>query len=184
MLDFDSILVPIDFSRPSGEARLRAEALAIESGARLILLHVVEPSRQVEQPLFFGHTGFPVAASEEELARRIDLLDRLHAFRVPESNVRADYRLREGDPVEEILRIADESHCDLIVIGTHGRMGLERFWKGSVAESVLRRARCPVMIVKEPTHDERERERAAASHPETEVGEREVVLAYSGSPTE
>ena len=152
MLRFQSILVPIDFSESSREARPHAEALAAETGARLIFLHVVEPSPVVEQPLSFGQTGFTIPSTEEELGRRIDLLERLHAYRIPDSEFPVEYRLREGDVTEEILHVADETNCDLIVLGTHGRTGMDRLWRGSVAESVLRRAHCPVLIVKEPTY--------------------------------
>jgi nucleotide-binding universal stress UspA family protein len=152
MLRFQSILVPIDFSEPSREARAHAEALAAETGARLIFLHVVEPSQVVEQSLFFGQTGFTIPSTEEDLSRRINLLERFHAYRIPDSEFPVEYRLREGEATDEILRVADETGCDLIVLGTHGRTGMDRLWRGGVAESVLRRAHCPVLIVKESTH--------------------------------
>jgi nucleotide-binding universal stress UspA family protein len=56
--------------------------------------------------------------------------------------------LRQGKPAEEILRAAEERHCDFIVLGTHGRSGLGRVIMGSVAETVLRRAACPVITVR------------------------------------
>jgi hypothetical protein len=56
--------------------------------------------------------------------------------------------LREGDPAEEVLRAADDVGCDLIVLGSHGRSGLGRLLCGSVAEAVMRRAPCPVLVVK------------------------------------
>src|SRR5262249_55483999 len=58
--------------------------------------------------------------------------------------------LESGQPVEEILRVAHESHVDLIVMGTHGRHGPRRMLMGSVAERVMRTAPCPVMTVKSP----------------------------------
>jgi quercetin dioxygenase-like cupin family protein len=61
-----------------------------------------------------------------------------------------DYRVAEGDPAEEILRLAETLRCDVIVMGTHGRTGLGRFLTGSVAEGVLRKALCPVLVVKTP----------------------------------
>lgn len=152
MLRFQTILVPIDFSEPSREARARGEALAAEIGARLIFLHVAEPAQVGEQPLSFGHTGFTIPSNGGDLSRRIDLLERLHAYRIPDSEFPVEYRLREGDVTEEILHVADETNCDLIVLGTHGRTGMDRLWRGSVAESVLRRAHCPVLIVKESTY--------------------------------
>jgi len=56
----------------------------------------------------------------------------------------------DGDAAEEILRVAEEVRCDLIVMGTHGRSGLGRLLMGSVAEQVMRKARCPVLTVKCP----------------------------------
>ena len=61
-----------------------------------------------------------------------------------------EYRVAEGDFAEEILRFAQLVNCDLIVIGTEGRSGLNRFLTGSVAESVIRKAACPVLAVKTP----------------------------------
>jgi nucleotide-binding universal stress UspA family protein len=58
--------------------------------------------------------------------------------------------LEEGDPVTQILRIAGEENCELIVMGIHGRTGLGRLLMGSVAEQVVRRAPCPVLTVKMP----------------------------------
>ena len=54
----------------------------------------------------------------------------------------------EGDPVDMILRAAEETHSDVIVMGTHGRTALARLLLGSVAESVLRKAPCPVLTAK------------------------------------
>jgi nucleotide-binding universal stress UspA family protein len=64
------------------------------------------------------------------------------------AKIRVEHHLREGDPATEILALAQEIGCDLIVIGTHGRTGVGRLLMGSVAEAVLRRAPCPVLTVK------------------------------------
>jgi quercetin dioxygenase-like cupin family protein len=61
-----------------------------------------------------------------------------------------EHHLAEGDPGQEILHLARALRCDLIVMGTHGRTGLGRFLTGSVAEEVLRKAACPVLVVKTP----------------------------------
>jgi nucleotide-binding universal stress UspA family protein len=61
-----------------------------------------------------------------------------------------EYRLEEGFAATEILRLAEEAKADLIVMGTHGRTGLSRLVLGSVAEQVVRKARCPVLTVKAP----------------------------------
>ena len=56
----------------------------------------------------------------------------------------------EGDPAEEILRLTEAQRCDLVVMGTHGKTGLGRLLTGSVAEEVLRKAVCPVLVVRTP----------------------------------
>jgi nucleotide-binding universal stress UspA family protein len=61
-----------------------------------------------------------------------------------------EHQLRQGDPANEILRVAQEIPCDIIVLGMHGRTGLGRLLMGSVAEQVVRRAPCPVLTVKAP----------------------------------
>ena len=60
--------------------------------------------------------------------------------------------MRLGKPSEEIVQHAAEHEIDLIVMGTHGREGLARALMGSVAETVVRRARCPVLTVHHPEH--------------------------------
>jgi quercetin dioxygenase-like cupin family protein len=64
--------------------------------------------------------------------------------------VRVEHRVAEGDAPEQILRLAQALKCDLIVMGTHGRAGLGRLLNGSVAEEVLRKAPCPVVVVRPP----------------------------------
>ncbi len=59
-----------------------------------------------------------------------------------------EHLLKMGKPTVEILRVAEESNCDLIVMGTHGRRGLARMLMGSVAEHVVRNATCAVLVVK------------------------------------
>lgn len=72
----------------------------------------------------------------------------LHAVLPTDPNVPFEHRMLKGDPAEEIVRFADEAHCELIVMGTHGRTGFKRLLMGSVAEAVVRRAKCPVLTYK------------------------------------
>ena len=67
-----------------------------------------------------------------------------------EAKVPIEHRLEEGDPVTVILRVARESKCELIVMGTHGRSGLAHLLMGSVAEQIVRKATCAVLVVKAP----------------------------------
>ena len=136
MLHIRSILHPTDFSVPSNSALTLACSLARDQGAHLIVLHVV-----------------PTSLAAEKRGFGDDLGDELNGMAVPDQQVPTERRLEEGDPVTQILRVARETNCDLIVMGTHGRTGLGRFVMGSVAEQVVRKALCPVLTVKMPQHE-------------------------------
>jgi nucleotide-binding universal stress UspA family protein len=141
MLAIHTILHPTDFSAPSQYALALACALTRDYGARLIVLHVAEPP-----PIIYGE-GLLAPDPQDLRATAQGQLDRLQ---VPHADVRAERRLEQGDTIEEILRVAEEVHADLLVLGTHGRTGLERLLMGSVAEQVMRRAACPVLTIKRP----------------------------------
>jgi K+-sensing histidine kinase KdpD len=68
--------------------------------------------------------------------------------RPEEANLNVEHRVEEGDPAEEILRVAEETHCDVIVMGSHPKTGWPRWLLGGVAESVIRKAPCSVLVVK------------------------------------
>jgi nucleotide-binding universal stress UspA family protein len=131
------ILHPTDFSDRAEAALVVARALARDHGARLVLLHV-EPIEVLEGAMV---PVDPRAYLEPmaELRAKVEGPDLKHP---PES------RCEQGDPANEIVRVAADLGCDLIVLGTHGRGGLGRLLMGSVAEEVLRRATCPTLIVK------------------------------------
>jgi nucleotide-binding universal stress UspA family protein len=112
---------------------------------------VVQLVHLAEQPLIYGELGLPIPITTEYPTHYAALLERLKGFYVPDHPVEASYLLLEGDAADEILRTADKEGCDLIVMGTHGRSGLDRLLAGSVAESVMRRAKCPVLTVRTPT---------------------------------
>src|SRR5205814_7121380 len=68
----------------------------------------------------------------------------------PDASLRVEHRVAVGNPANEVLSLARALNCDVIVMGTHGRTGLDRLLTGSVAEEVLRKADCPVMVVRTP----------------------------------
>jgi nucleotide-binding universal stress UspA family protein len=140
MLAVHTILHPSDFSEPSQYAFWLACAMARDYGARLIVLHVA-----AEPAVVFGEGMEPPNPEEIRMAAQ----EQLDRFPVPQ-DVRTDRWLEQGDPVSETLRLAQEVHADLIVMGTHGRTGLSRLLMGSVAEQIVRRALCPVLTVKTP----------------------------------
>jgi nucleotide-binding universal stress UspA family protein len=141
MLPIRTVLHPTDFSDSSGHAFRVACSLARDYGARLVAVHVAPPP-----VIAYGDGVFPGrAVVYEEEAR--DKLDKLQA---PDPKVHVEPRLVEGDAAGEILRAAEETQCDVIVMGTHGRTGLGRLLMGSVAEQVLRKAPCLVLTVRTP----------------------------------
>jgi len=140
-----TILHPTDFSDESRHAFQTACSWARDHDASLILLHVIPPAGR----LIVSESSLPnpleAAESQEAL--------KLWQFAWPrplDPQVRVEHRVAEGDAPNEILRLAQALKCDLIVMGTHGRAGLGRLLAGSVAEEVLRKAPCPVLIVKAP----------------------------------
>jgi len=136
------IVFPTDFS-PFGQEALRwATSLARDSGATLIIVHVEEP------PMSYG--GGEVLIGGDEGNR--ELLRKSLVQVVPtDPAVSFEHKLLVGDPATAVVEAANEENADLIVLGTHGRTGLTRLLMGSVAEAVVRRAKCPVLVVKHPS---------------------------------
>jgi nucleotide-binding universal stress UspA family protein len=141
MLQLHNILMATDFSPASDYAFALACALARDHGARLLLLHVRE------QPVVpVGEYGVPPALGEED----DDVRQRLLALQPSDKSVEVEYLVAEGEAAPDIVDVARQRACDLIVLGSHGRTGLVHVLMGSVAESVMRRADCPVLVVKQP----------------------------------
>jgi nucleotide-binding universal stress UspA family protein len=140
------ILVPTDFSAHADEAFRVAHALARAVGAEVILFHVARPPAVVSE-------GGPLLAGVGN-GKAANLWDRFHGIKVSDPNVRVAYEVIVADKpgAAHILDILDKLGCDLIVMGTHGHSRLQHLLFGSVAEEVVRRARCPVMVVKAPAH--------------------------------
>ena len=140
------ILAPVDFSGASDVALRRASDLAARTGAELHVLHVVPGvSPEIEfDDLSKDDRAFYRRLFDEAdaaLTARFDWVDR--------DAVRAKRVISKGAPAYVVLDYARREGCDLIVMGTHGRRGLRRFFLGSVAGEVLRRTEVPVMIVPE-----------------------------------
>jgi nucleotide-binding universal stress UspA family protein len=136
------ILVPTDFSAHADEAFRVAHGLARAVGAEVILVHIAHPPAVVlEGGRFLADPG---------KGKPVSLWDRFHGLLPEDPGVRVEHEVIVADPpgVNHILEILDRLGCDLIVMGTHGRSWLKHRLFGSVTEEVVRRARCPVMVVK------------------------------------
>ena len=143
MLPIRTILHPTDFSPESAAAFEIACSLARDYQAKLLVVHVMEPPPAI--PSEMGLATLPLDDSVAVAAK-----DELDKLRRKTGALAIGTRLVEGVPAVEIVDVAQEVHADLIVMGTHGRGALKRLFLGSVAESVLRKAPCPVLTVKNP----------------------------------
>ena len=143
-LGFQHILAPIDFSDCSLDALEYAVQIGKQLKASITVLHVLEP-------VSYGLDLTLIHTSERERSRaQIETeLDALVQAMTLEG-VTVHRTIRGGTPADSLLHVIEETRCDLVVMGTHGRRGLSHLVNGSVAESVLRRAPCPVLTVKSP----------------------------------
>jgi manganese-dependent inorganic pyrophosphatase len=136
-----TILVPLDGSPPSLAALDHAVALAEDSGAAIDVLHVDAPD-----DFAVGSSTSLAPDARQQIERRMD-----EAIQRAQAQIgdRVSRRTVAGDPLREIVKAATEGAYDLIVIGTHGRVGRLHAMLGSVAEAVVRNAPCPVLTVRE-----------------------------------
>jgi len=139
-IEIKKILCPVDFSEPGRYAFDYACALARRHEATLELLHVAEPSAYAEDELPPGKISY-----EQSLQQQIEQW-------AEEAGCPAETHLMTGIPYIEIVKRAKEIHANMIVIGTHGRSGIQHLLIGSVAERVVRTASCPVLTVRHPNH--------------------------------
>jgi nucleotide-binding universal stress UspA family protein len=129
------ILCPVDFSATSSQAIAFAERLASSLKAEIFLLYVSE-----------GRPEFAIAGQDkpsDPVGQRM-----LNEISLSSAAVPVQRFLHFGEPGPVICWFAENQHCDLIVIGTHGRQGLARLLLGSVAEYIVRHSRCPVLTVR------------------------------------
>lgn len=165
MTTFHRILVPTDFSDSSHSACDLAAELATKFGASIELLHVDEPPSWqgfvipelvVSMPNEASTSlhKFVQTRTQRALEHLVEALRRAGVTQVR-------HRTEAGEPGAVILRLAKEEQFDLIVMGTHGRKGIERLVMGSVAEGVVRQAQCPVLTVRARDEAALEREMVA-----------------------
>ena len=135
MIRVNKILYPTDFSSYSNQAYFHALGLAEAYGASLTILYVYTP----------GSDGDDGSGGDRRYWR-----NQLESVRPANPNIPVTHVFLEGDPPSEIVRYAADAAVDVIVLGTHGRTGVERLLMGSVAEKVMRDAPCSVLVVKLP----------------------------------
>ena len=144
---FNKIILATDFLKTSEDARNRAVSLAKTYKAELMALHVLDidewffPTHN-----FYTEEGFDKLAENQAQIRqqRKDALKEL----TDSFELDAEAIFTEGDPGHEVIRIAEERNADLIVLGTHGHTGWNRFTIGAVVSFVVKHAHCDVLAVR------------------------------------
>ena len=146
-MDIKKILVPTDFSEGNNAALEYASHLASETGAMLYIVHADDMEQAAE---ILAKSGHPYPMWQDDPRHREGHV-KLKKVVPTVSNVKCRHQYLKGTPTGEIVSFAERNNVDLIVMASHGRTGLSRVLMGSTAEGVMRRAPCPVLIVKQPT---------------------------------
>lgn len=144
---FDKIVTAIDFSENSDRAFEYALAMAVKFDAELTIMHVINEPVDL-RGFYVPHISFEQLEKEIEDGA-VKMMKEFCSSRLGEfTNVKT--AIVTGIPYDEIIRKADEIGASLIVLGTHGRTGLDHLIFGSTAERVVRSANCPVMTIRLP----------------------------------
>lgn len=143
---YDDILLPTDGSEGMTVVIEHARSLARIHDARLHVLYVVETTSLTDLPMESSIEGVYDALYDEGESA-------LAAVEQQLDDVPVETSLVEGSPAQEIIAAAEDQACDLVVMGTHGRSGVDRFLLGSVAERVVRSSPVPVMTVRVEADD-------------------------------
>jgi len=157
------ILYATDLTKNSAFAFQYALDMALEHGAKIVILHVVEPIPPMVKHYvkgFVDEIKWEEKIQYEQQVAVDQIKHRIAAFCERQANLClpclelvSATLVRIGHPVDEILKAADEEACDLLILGTHGKGFLKHTFLGSVARSVSDRTRKPVFIVPLPEGD-------------------------------
>jgi len=142
-----TVVVGVDYSETGLLALKRALSLA--EGGTVHVAHVVEPPAWAAAPPMLGQVAPMQVAVEDAAASLRKYVEEQVAAASKESGKpsgKVVTHLAVGGPAEEIVQLASDLDADLIVVGTHGRRGVQRFLVGSVAERVVRMATAPVLV--------------------------------------
>lgn len=149
-MKIQTMLCPTDFSDPADHALDAACDLARTFGARLLLVHVVEPMPMPASPQVGSVPTFDMGNYMTLMREQAEkhMQTRLDAHRTGGLDIEG--RIGEGLVADTIADLVAAEHVDLVVIATHGRSGWKRLLFGSVADKIMHHAECPVLTIKEP----------------------------------
>jgi nucleotide-binding universal stress UspA family protein len=148
MRNFKRILFATDFSSAAAHALSYAISLALEHESMLFLVHVIEEDR-FSPPYSFGSRPVQVEYGYDIEERSREELSK-HISPQVKRQIHVEEILLKGKPYVEIIRTAREKNADLIVIPTHGHAGIKHSHLGSTADRVIRKAPCPVLVIRHP----------------------------------
>jgi nucleotide-binding universal stress UspA family protein len=146
---YQKILLPTDGSKFAEKAADHAIWIASKSGAEIIVLNVIETSSLVGLPA----EDLIVRIKEmlkEEGRRSLERISEMVTEEEKElkiEDIKVNLKTEEGSPADAILKTVEKEDIDLVVMGTSGKHGLDRFLLGSVTEKVVRSVKCPVLAV-------------------------------------
>lgn len=141
---FDRILFPTDFTAASIDAAAYALKLAKQNRAKLYVLHVVDTGREAAG-FYLPHLSYEKLDQELMEAAREMIADfTAKTFRGYKDT---EQHVLKGEPYKEILKVIRGMKIDLTVMGTFGKARIDRIFFGSTTERVMRKARCPVLII-------------------------------------
>ncbi|MDP3066608.1 MAG: universal stress protein [Methanobacteriaceae archaeon] len=143
---YSKILLPTDGSKHAEKAANHAMWIASKSGAEIIVLDVIETSSLVGLPA----EDLIVRIKEmlkEEARRSLERISEMIKEDISPKEIKITMVSKEGSPAEVILQTIEEQDIDMVIMGTSGKHGLDRFLLGSVTEKVVRSAKCPILAV-------------------------------------
>ncbi|MGN5137883.1 universal stress protein [Aeromonas sp. 164P] len=143
MPSIKTLLCPVDFSQMSRAVLDYAVFMAQSHQAQLKLIHVVDQLHGFDSYKILHMTAIEITHEMERQARS-QLKELVATLPIP-----ATFDIRFGRAADEIIIQAKEDEVELIVMGSHGRSGISHLLVGSVAESVVRHAPCPVLVVRQ-----------------------------------
>jgi nucleotide-binding universal stress UspA family protein len=144
------ILVPIDFSEHARKALQYAIPFAHQFKAKLYLVYVVEPTIYPAD-FSFGQIGLPNVEAELRTKAEGELKELVE--KEIKGRVQSEWQVKTGLPFVEISSFAKDENIDLIILATHGHTGVEHILFGSTAEKIVRKAPCPVLVVRSDERD-------------------------------
>lgn len=144
MLPLKKVLWPTDFSPASYAALEPAKELALQFGAKLLILHVIP----VVSSVLAHHIDIEVYQEKQEKFALKEM------SRIIKEHIKGDIQVQKtvlaGNPINRIIQFSEEEHANVVVIATHGESALHNFFFGSVAEKVIRFSTRPVLVIRSP----------------------------------